>query len=126
MTHIECKMARQTGLGAWRLSALAAAMSCAAALGVAAPAFRLIPEPRLVSIATAAPDVLVLVFLDHDEDPPPSQAAAAYSVNGTAPRQVGRCSATVYEERCVDWRAQRYPQLLQHRLYLALALSPGH
>jgi endoglucanase len=112
---------RQGATGAaWLLWLLVAATCCPALPGAQAQSFRLIPERRLVSVATAAPDVLVLVFLDHDEDAPPSQAAADYSVNGTVPRRVGRFSATVCEERCADWRAQRYPQLLQHRLYLAL------
>lgn len=93
--------------------------------GVAAPAaerdsFHLIPERRLVSVEAASPAILVLVFHDHDENAPPSQAVEDYAVNGSAPRKVGRFTATLYEERCVDWPAQRYPQLLGHRLYLAL------
>jgi len=36
------------------------------------------------------------------------------------PTAVGRASATIYEERCVDWHAQRYPQIIEHRIYLLL------
>ena len=91
--------------------------------GAERQSFRLIPEHRLVAVETATPDILVLVFHDHDENEPPSQATGDYTVNGSAPRQVGRFTATLYEERCVDWRTQRYPQLLGNRLYLRL-LSP--
>ena len=121
MRHDKRISPRRTSRLTWPLSVFCAVLAVAAALGAETRSYRLIPERRLVSIATVSPEVLVLVFLDHDEDPPPSQAPADYSVNGAAPRQVGRFSATVYEEKCVDWRAQRYPQLLQHRLYLALA-----
>lgn len=83
--------------------------------------FHLIAERRLVSVETATPDTLVLVFQDNDENLPPSQAVQDYAINGNVPRKIGRFTATLYEERCVDWRAQRYPQLIGHRLYLALA-----
>jgi hypothetical protein len=102
------------------LPALLLVISCAAGLAADAGSFRLIRERQLVSVATAAPDILVLVFHDHDENVPPSQIVEDYAVNGSAPRKVARVTATLYEERCVDWRAQRYPQLLEHRLYLAL------
>ena len=77
-------------------------------------------DRRLVSVETAAPDILVLIFHDSDQNQPPSQAAGDYAVAGRPPLKVGRFSATLYEERCTDWRAQRYPQLLGHRLYLLL------
>ncbi len=99
---------------------VAAVSCCTACLAAAGESFHLIPERRLVAVETATPDILVLVFHDHDENVPPSQAIEDYAVNGHAPRKVGRSTATLYEERCVDWRAQRYPQLLGHRLFLAL------
>lgn len=89
-------------------------------LGADRQTFRLIPQRQLVAVETVTPEILVLAFYDHDENTPPSQAVGDYTVNGKAPLQVGRFTATLYEERCVDWRAQRYPQLLGHRLYLLL------
>ena len=74
-------------------------------------------------IETAGPEMLVLCFTDSDTNPAPSQKPADYSVGGHEPVKVGRHSATVYEEKCTDWRAQRYPQILGHRIYLQLAQS---
>lgn len=82
---------------------------------------QLIPGLRLVAVRTETPSVLVLVLENHDEAPPPSALPGDYSVNGVAPAGVGRFSATRYEDRCVDWKAQRYPQIITHRMYLALA-----
>ncbi|MBN1420266.1 MAG: beta-propeller fold lactonase family protein, partial [Planctomycetes bacterium] len=77
-------------------------------------------DRRLHAVETATPRIIALVFVDRDENPPPSQAPDDYRVNGRAPERVGRYSATLYEERCTDWRAQRYPQILGHRIYLVL------
>jgi hypothetical protein len=114
--------ARRQYPGLWAaISLCVASLAGSAGLpGAEGQSFRLIPERRLVSVETAAPEILFLVFHDHDENALPSQVVGEYSVNGKAPRQVGRFTATLYEERCVDWRAQRYPQLLGHRLYLRL------
>jgi endoglucanase len=108
-----------------RLRWLRPAIFSVTVLGWAATAAEVLPVPPLpertmVGLATAAPDILVLVFQDPDRNAPPVQAPEAYAVNGTAPTHVGRASATVYEERCVDWPKQRYPQLVEHRLYLQL------
>ena len=100
------------GITGLRLPALLLMISCGAGLAAEAGSYRLIRERQLVSVATAAPDILVLVFHDHDENAPPSQAVEAYAINGSAPRKVGRVTATLYEERCMDWQTQRYPQLL--------------
>jgi endoglucanase len=59
-------------------------------------------------------------LVDPDEAPPLPQTNTDDRVNGSAPVQLGRSSATLYEERCVDWNAQRYPQVIGHRLYLLL------
>ena len=109
-----------TELGVAIFLCVATLVGGAASRGADSQSFRLIPERRLVSVETATPEILVLAFHDHDENAPPSQAVGDYAINGRAPRQVGRFTATLYEERCVDWRAQRYPQLLGHRLYLLL------
>ena len=113
-------MPRTTGIWVAISLGVATLVGGAALRGADSQSFRLIPERRLVSVETAAPEILALAFYDHDENTPSSQAVGDYTVNGRAPRQVGRFTATLYEERCVDWRAQRYPQLLGHRLYLLL------
>ena len=74
----------------------------------------------LVSVESAAPNVLALVFHAGDEIPPPSDKAGSYQVNGEPPRAVGRATQVVYEDKCTDWNRQRYPALLQHRIYLQL------
>lgn len=75
----------------------------------------------LHGIETATGSLLVLCFTDSDSHPPPPQNPDAYSIGGQAPVKVGRNSATLYEEKCTDWNAQRYPQILGHRIYLQLA-----
>jgi len=75
---------------------------------------------RLVSVETAAPRIIVLVFLDGDGIPPPPQSPGEYRIDGEPPLRVGRSSATLHEERCLDWSAGRYPQVLEHRMYLVL------
>ncbi|MEI7728529.1 MAG: glycoside hydrolase family 9 protein [Verrucomicrobiota bacterium] len=91
-----------------------------ALLPAATPAPRLIPERRLVAVELASPQVLALVMADYDDHAAPSQLPADYRVNGQAPLQVGRYSATWYEEKCTDWKQQRYPQIIGHRVYLVL------
>ena len=87
----------------------------------ASPSFRLIPERRLVAVETSTPRMMALVFTDHDEAAPPSQNPDDYRIEGKSPSRVGRYSATLYEERCVDWNRQRYPQIIGHRIYLPLS-----
>ncbi len=84
----------------------------------AAPTRPLIESRRLQAVESAAPKVLVLAFADRDDAAPPSQNTNDYRVNGAPPLRVGRFSATLYEDRCADWNAQRYPQVIGHRIYL--------
>ena len=93
-----------------------------ASVAVAAAAeTRLVEARKLAAVEMAGPKVMVLVFTDHDEARPPGQEAGEYAVNGRPPLKVGRVSRTVYEEKCVDWKNQRYPQIIEHRMYLVLA-----
>jgi hypothetical protein len=81
-------------------SAFASCLLIHAACGIASDlSHHLIAEQRLVSIETAAPQILLLVFIANDDAPPPSQKQTDYRINGVAPLQVGRYSATLYEER---------------------------
>jgi endoglucanase len=75
----------------------------------------------LHTIQTATAHVLVLCFTDADTHAPPSQKPNDYRLDDQQPIEVGRYSATLFEEKCVDWAAQRYPQLIGHRIYLRFA-----
>ncbi|MEM7245038.1 MAG: glycoside hydrolase family 9 protein [Acidobacteriota bacterium] len=77
--------------------------------------------PLFLGLETADADVLVLRYRTDDRTPAPSQDPARYLVNDRPVMRVGRHSAPIYEERCTDWKAQRYPMLLEHRLYLELS-----
>jgi endoglucanase len=88
---------------------------------LAAAADRFEQNRRLETVQTATPHVLVICFTDADTHAPPSQKADDYALDGQAPVAVGRYSATLLEEKCVDWNAQRYPQIIGHRLYLRFA-----
>jgi endoglucanase len=83
----------------------------------------LVTGRTLVTIESAAPQVLVLVFIDNNDASPPSQRNDDYHINGSSPLRVGRHSATLYEERCLDWSKQIYPQIIGHRLYLLLSTN---
>jgi endoglucanase len=94
-----------------------------ALVAVFAPAAQpdaLIARRELLAVNSAGSQVLLLRFVDADDAPPPSQEPNDYRVNGGKPLHVGRYSATIYEERCTDWRAQRYPQAVSHQMYLFL------
>ena len=73
------------------------------AVGAADFSHHLVAGRSLVAIESATPQVLILVFGDNDDALPPSQKSADYHVNGSVPLRVGRYSATLYEDRCVDW-----------------------
>ncbi|MFI5378291.1 MAG: glycoside hydrolase family 9 protein [Tepidisphaerales bacterium] len=72
------------------------------------------------AVEMAGPRVMVLVFIADDATAPPAQQPEAYAINGKPPVKVGRLSRTVYEEKCTDWQKQRYPQVIEHRIYLVL------
>ena len=91
-----------------------------AVMATEAKSWRLVEGRRLVTIEMAGPKVMVLVFVDHDEAGPPGQEPTSYAVDGRPPVKVGRVSRTVYEEKCVDWKNQRYPQIVEHRIQLVL------
>jgi endoglucanase len=78
-------------------------------------------ERALSTIETASKNVLVLCFTAADTEPPPSQKPDAYRLDDKEPVEVGRYSATLCEEKCTDWQAQRYPQIIGHRIYLRFA-----
>ncbi|RMH57049.1 MAG: hypothetical protein D6679_07960 [Candidatus Hydrogenedentota bacterium] len=80
----------------------------------------LIKYRQLVQVQTANNDVLVLVFRDNGMNDPPPQDANAYTINGEAPPVVGRYSAPIFEGPNVDWKTQRYPVIVMHRMYLPL------
>ncbi len=93
------------------------------AVGAADRSHHLVAARSLVVIESATPQVLVLVFVDNDDALPPSQKSADYHINGSVPLRVGRYSATLYEDRCVDWSKAIYPQIIGHRVYLFLATN---
>ncbi|MEY2407468.1 MAG: endoglucanase [Verrucomicrobiota bacterium] len=91
--------------------------------GAADLSHRLVAGRSLAAIESATPQILVLVLVDNDDAPAPSQKSADYRVNGIVPLRVGRYSATLYEDRCRDWSKALYPQIIGHRLYLYLATN---
>ncbi|HUF61811.1 MAG TPA: glycoside hydrolase family 9 protein [Verrucomicrobiales bacterium] len=97
--------------------AVFAGSGMADALGQEKP---LTPGRQFLQFETAAPGVVVLVFRDHDRSQPPSDDPEDYAVDGAPPLRAGRQSLPIYEEKCTDWRAQRYPQVIMHRIYLVL------
>ncbi len=89
-------------------------------LSLAQDKLQLLKGPELVDVQTAAGNVIVLSIRDNDKSAAPSQQADDYRIDGRAPQQVGRHSATIYEERCANFSQQRYPQIVLHKIYLLM------
>jgi endoglucanase len=106
-------------------------MACLLTAGVAMPACA---DPALVTLHTAAPDVLVAVVLGNPngEDGFTSTAdmldldPAKWRVNGQPVQAISRYSMPVDEDR-VNWATGKYPVTVQHKIYLRMnaALQEG-